>query len=159
MRCHSCCRRWQSPIDKKAAPQFRNEIRSRQQLLSEVQSRRYKKKIYQNWTLNPLKSFLKAGFCWNKKYPLNEKIWRPCLLLKSGMKLPEWKKTVNFGEFLPHFAHPFHAHKIDLIYNLRYITDPAKSKTDSWANVYRDGRSHKLELQVRRPTKSFPVAF
>ena len=61
----------------------------------------------------------------------------------------EWncqsEKTVNFCEFEPHFAHPFHIRWI-LIYNLRYITDPAKSKTDSWANVYPDGR---MESQFR----------
>ena len=28
-----------------------------------------------------------------------------------------------------------------ILYNPRNITDPAKSKTDSWANVYRDGRT------------------
>ena len=29
-----------------------------------------------------------------------------------------------------------------LLFNSRYITDPAKSKTDSRANVYRDGRTY-----------------
>ena len=37
MRCHSCCRRWQSPIDKKAAPQFRNEITALRSPIKEVQ--------------------------------------------------------------------------------------------------------------------------
>ena len=30
---------------------------------------------------------------------------------------------------------------LSILYNPRYITDPAKSKTDSWANVYRDERT------------------
>ena len=30
---------------------------------------------------------------------------------------------------------------LSILFNSRYITDPAKSKTDSWANVYRDGRT------------------
>ena len=46
----------------------------------------------------------------NEKYPQNEKICRPCQFLKSN----------------------------HILFNPRYITDPAKSKTDSWANVYRE---------------------
>ena len=86
----ACSAKATAAAGKKAAPQFRNEIRSRQQQLSEVQSRRYK--INFEFT----EEFLKAGFWRNKKY-----------------QTARVKKTVNFGAFLPHFAHPFHAHKID----------------------------------------------
>jgi len=34
-----------------------------------------------------------------------------------------------------------------------YITDPAKSKTDSWANVYRDGRTYSKQKPGTSPTQ------
>ena len=62
------------------------------------------------------------------------------------MKLPEWKKRlflVSFHPILPIFTLSAQMKTNSILNNPRYITNPAKSKTDSWANVYRDGRLFK----------------
>ena len=71
------------------------------------------------------------------------------------------KKMVNFVEFLPHFAHPFLAHQInfDIIIPGTSSTQPRVKLTAEPMCIEMGGWSDKLELQVRRPTKSFHVAF